>query len=349
MICGALILNLTLMNNKDIVTVLEGDEQAYRLDSAISNSDIGHFLTSPGFFHETKMMGGEGISSSGFRLGTALDILLTEGEDVFDEQYVVQPAFESAPSSPQQHAFVDLVVEGGDIIDAYKNCGYKVDSKTDAAIEKAAKKLYGELTAYIDFFKGVNGRIQLNQEEHDKLVQMRRSVENHPVGEVFLLEPNGETVFNQLKLRWTEVIREGLTMVLKGMMDKVIVNPSEKIVDIYDLKTTAKSWFSFVSFAIPAYGYDRQATMYVRAVKYLLISLGENPDDWTINFHIFAVQSDNRFESRVFTVPQSVFDDQEPKITKALDDINWHKETGVWNITRAAHNNGGYELYEPAA
>lgn len=348
MFCGKTISNQKQMSDAKI---LDCSEQIYRLDPAISQSDLGLFKESPDFYRAVKFDGAEGFSSSGFRIGSAFDVFFLS-PDEFDELYVVQPAFDESPSSPQQNSFCDLMVSGYDYLSAYKECGYKIDGKTDAAIQKAAEKLRDDLSGYIEFFKTVDGRIILNQGDHDTLVLMRQSLENHPHGDLLSLPHDGETVFNQLKLRWTEMIdyEDSVENVeMKGMLDKLIIQLEKKKIIIYDVKTTAKSWKQFVNVAIPAYGYDLQQTVYSGAVAKLLMNLLEDKDDfanWTIECRIVGVQTKGRNEARVFKITPKVIEEKTVELHSLLSDILWHTKTGKWLLPKAAYLNDGMEDYD---
>lgn len=321
--------------------IIDTSEQAYRLDPALSQSDLNMFKVSPKKFYMVKYEGADGFDSSGFRMGSAFDVFFLT-PDEFDEQYVVQPILE-APGSPQQHAFVELMLEGLDHTTAYKNCGYKINKKSETDIKKAGNDLYNSLAEYIGFFKGVNGRIIITQEDHDVLAIMRQSIERHRLASDFYT--TGGTIYNQLKVRW-EYKLNGIEFNLKGMLDRLMIFPEKKLVRIYDVKTTSKTRHGF-RYYIPIYNYDTQAIMYVNAAKALLAEAGHDPEEWTIEYRWMVVQTNGLNEAWCVELDPSGYDDLNKKVNKILADIHWHQTNGDWSDTRAALEAEGFETYTP--
>jgi len=337
--------------------ILDTTEEAYRLDPAVSTSDIGLFIQSPLKYYKAKFEGGDGITSSGFRTGSAFDVFFLT-PDQFDDLYVVQPEFEATPSSSstQQQTFCEILTANPEMnhVEAYRLCGYKLDGKKDEAVEKAADALFSDLKQYISFMRTVKGRVVLFQKDKDELVLMRQAIENHPRGVDFEEAPNGVTVFNQIKIRWTETVpypwsEEGTREVAcKGMIDRMIILPEEKLVKIYDVKTTAKPWPAFYRY-IPIYGYDKQAVMYTKAVRALLEAAHgiDETAEWTIEYRLMVVQTNGLFEARSILIPDFAIEVLEHTVNAYLTEIQWHTLHNKWAMTREAYDNFGDETYVP--
>jgi len=324
-------------------------ESEYHLLPEISNTSLGHFLISPAKYHAVKYDGAPGLDSSGFKMGSALDVYFLT-PDEFDERYVVLPVLASEPGSPQQNEFVRLMLEGYDHVNAYKQCGYKLDKKTEAAIIKSASDLYDELKDYILFYSSVNGREMITNDQFNDLALMRQSIMRHPRGVDFEDVPNGKTIFNQAMIKWSRFVKidgENVEFVLRGMIDRLMIFPDQKKVIIYDLKTTSKTKSGF-KYYIPIYRYDWQAAMYVDAVRSLIADAFEGSAyDWDVEFRLMAVQSQGLYEAFCIDIPMAAISDIYPEIDKTLELIHWHEMNDIWHITKEAFDNDGIETYTP--
>jgi hypothetical protein len=84
----------------------EMEERVYRADPAISNSDCSLMLSSPKAFKGVKDGELEGFTSTGFKMGTALDIMILTPH-IWESDFILEPADMEKPSSPNQMGFVE--------------------------------------------------------------------------------------------------------------------------------------------------------------------------------------------------------------------------------------------------
>jgi hypothetical protein len=318
-------------------TVLE-----YRAHSAVSQSDLGFLEISPQFYRSVKMEGGDGITSSGFRLGSLLDVLVLTPND-FKTIYVVQPIC-NAPSSDQQKGFVAMILEGVTPVDAW-SANYSTKNKKPEAIATAAAALLADLSEYIEFAKTIGDREVITQEDYDKAVQMRASIARHPLAnEVYspATAEKGRQVMVEWEHRHVNHDDVVFTQNMKGMIDILNIDALNKVILLGDLKTTGRSWLEFRD-AAKKYGYPRQLATYKEAVEELLITMGENLDEWEIHTVLFVCQSKGLFEFRAIELDEDDLLDPYAEYCDLIERLAFHQSTGNWDLTREAINNSGVE------
>ena len=142
---------------------------------------------------------------------------------------------------------------------------------------------------------------------------------------------------------------------LKGLIDRLVINHEIKEIDIYDLKT---AWDNEGEFATNylKYKYYIQATIY-----YYLVIQWKNANGFShyrVNFPSFIVaESSNYKEPLIYITDERNFK-QGMKgfslrgkyhigVHKAITDLVWHKETGIWTISKDNSLNKGVVRIDP--
>jgi hypothetical protein len=164
---------------------------------------------------------------------------------------------------------------------------------------------------------------------------------------VNLLNSARYTVHNQFQIEGYSVDSH----LFKSMLDKMIIDHSEKKIWIYDLKCT----WSVENFLEEYYLYRRayiQAYLYFHAVKSLTIDSQSEVSGYDVQYPRFIVcDSTNYFSPLIYTTDQSDMLNayhgfehkgrKYPGVKQIIEDLKWALANDVWNISRENYINNG--------
>lgn len=307
----------------------------YYLDKTrVSNSAIGWFLKSPKEYYE-RNNNGLSMDSAAMRFGTALHCYILQ-RDEFKRIYRVRD-FE-VPTLKQQkdfcYKFIEYRKSGKESITATKNDAIKAYSRSYSIAGKSEKVIYSSaidmLLKYKTFIQQETNeeRIYLTWSQFRKIVDLQRLAIKNDYARP-LLAANGDCEFH---INWTY---NGVHC--KSLLDKVCIDKDSKTITLIDLKTTA----SIANFkhSVIEYGYRRQMMFYRLAIRhYMKNILLENPDDYTFQCRIIALQTGDIPLVEVFGFSEKELEKELPIIEDSLKRIDWHQQNNVWE-----HNKEYYE------
>lgn len=337
------------MNTNKNVSVEE-----YFASPRINQSLLGA-LSNPKWIKITKE---DSIEKDYYRVGSAIDCLLTEGKFKFNEQYAILP--EARPKG-MMGIFIDTLSldldENSDIEEyriAYETAGYKTK------IELVIKKLW-ETEKYKEYYfsrKRSSGKTIISYDEYEQLMKCYENLINNPWTYKYFMsmDPDIET-FYQVPIYFDyEVLNDEQTTLqeivkCKALVDGITVNHKERTVQLWDLKTTGKSVYSF-KFSFLQFRYHLQAAFYLEAVSHWM--------------------KDNNIESYKLLYPQYIVTEKLPKhsnpaiiyqldgaiidlgnyggaingrtykgIEELMRDYLWHKQTDNWDFPRDLYKSEG--------
>lgn len=213
-----------------------------------------------------------------FRVGGALDILLTGTASDFESEYyickVTRPGgkmlmfIDSLPLSITEESPIE------DYQEAYDSVGYKW------GIEKTVKSLWSQTIRekkngiYFAARKEAGERSILSWDEYEEVKYASRSLSYHPFIKRYLLNLNqDEDIFYQIPIYYTVIIEEEKVK-CKCMLDCIIVNHKTKTIKPIDYKSIGQSINTFKS-SFVRNGYFTQAGSYTHALRAYL------KDDWS--------------------------------------------------------------------
>lgn len=135
---------------------------------------------------------------------------------------------------------------------------------------------------------------------------------------------------------------------LKSMLDKVIIDHDKKTIKPYDLKTT---------YNVEGFDYNyRTLKYYIQAATYDAAlcnwATQEGLEDYIIEPISFIVTDSTLYMNPlIYDLDETDISDGYngywyngtfyPGLNQALDDLKWHKETNIWNISAENFRNGG--------
>ncbi len=155
------------------------------------------------------------------------------------------------------------------------------------------------------------------------------------------------TIENQMQIEGYSVDSH----LFKSMLDKVVIDHSEKKIWIYDLKCV----WAVEGFYEEYYLYRRayiQAYLYYHAVKSLTINSDSELSGYDVEFPRFIVcDSTNYYSPLIYTIDKSDLLNayhgfehkgrKYPGVKQIIEDLRWALENDIWNISRENYLNNG--------
>ena len=331
----------------------------YEDKTRISNSSIGWFLNKgPAFLHKMLTEDVPEEKNPVLERGTMIHEYILQPEE-FQKDYVVWD--KSRPSSAQQEKFCQAYVKHYDeldlnenraILSAYKEA-YSTVGKSEDKMLSEGLKIVSTLKDYIDFLKANDGRIMISPWDAKMLEKIKQNIQSHKLANS-IISPKNEYTQHEFHINWEypviqdvpigqhETEYDKYVIKCKSLLDGLTIDIDNKIVTIYDLKTTQKLWHFEDS--IDQYDYLRQLMYYTMAVKwYLKEELNQDPDDFEFRYYIIGIDTTGSYEIRVFQIEPYMVQSRELTIHNALTDIGWHLMNNKWDHSREYYEGDGSE------
>jgi hypothetical protein len=161
-------------------------------------------------------------------------------------------------------------------------------------------------------------------------------------------EDFGDKAYNELAIYWKEKLTidgEDIEIPCKGLIDRLQVYPSKKLVHLIDLKTTGKAVSKFNS-SFEYYRYYRQMAWYMRAVSVWLQEQfpDENTLEWKISVTMVVVETSGLYECKVYDVDPSWTSKGTSESIDLLGRIAFATITDDWTQTLEEVGNNGVLL-----
>ena len=128
------------------------------------------------------------------------------------------------------------------------------------------------------------------------LKQIKTNLENHKAAKEILYDyPETYEVNNEFQINWNYIVE------CKSLLDRFMIDTTNKKVKLVDLKTTSDV-YNF-KHSIELYDYYRQIQYYLMAIKwYIQNVLEDNPFYYSYEAYIIAIQTNGSYEVRVFNM-----------------------------------------------
>jgi hypothetical protein len=324
-------------------------EKKYYSVPYISNSTLTWFKVSPKYCRKRMNLEIVDLEKSYTFLGKQLHLSLLEPEE-FEKTYTYLDF--KTPTSKQQLSFCEcfviaindqsLISDSNEIlIDAYKE-NYSTDKMTDAAILKAAEKIYESNSEYIKYLE-IRGdyREVLSKSRKELITTITQSIKNHKKANLLMnFDHLGHDIkcFNEFAVYWDyPIICEGETIKCKSLIDRLVVDHQNKKVTIVDLKTT--STLGDITELLDERNYYRQLAFYRLAVQHSQMI----PNDYETEAYIVSVNTQDPFECRVYKLTDAEYQKQVLIINQLMKEISWHWFTNQWEYSRTYYEGDGTE------
>lgn len=249
----------------------------------------------------------------------------------------------TVPNSPQMKKFFDYMVTEDTntltISDMYCNC-YSTKSLKIPEIITKSQALYNELTEYRNFMRDSGHKEMITPEIETESRTMIDICLQHPGVIKTLVAGRNNPKFKVYKEKVIRWVYNGIKC--KEKADEIHVDIENRIIYVYDYKTTkADNMKGFIS-AIKYYGYDTQDSFYSTGVNHWA------EETFGLDFQIkfrFIPQNTN-FPYNVLDVVEISEDDREAAYiewTKDIEELQRCKETGNFD-NPAAYSETGVNL-----
>jgi hypothetical protein len=298
-------------------------------------------------------------------IGSLVDCLLLD-PDSFDDKFFVSACIN--PPTGLMSDFVealykrtrDSVNEEGRLtkefsslmLEAYNDVKFDRDGNVVAfkrdSFEKVVEKFTGDVKTYYEEICRVrpNKLTVITTSEIAQAEKVKNELRTNAItSQVVNLVSNSRfTVYNQFAIIFTLKSLE-----LKSLIDKLVIDHEEKTIQPYDLKVTwdAENFYE---------NYYLYRKTYLQAGLYhiALMNLKKQPEykDYTILPMQFIVVDPNVYMSPLIyklsednlSAAYTGFNRKWRKyngLESIISDLQWHKETGIWTISKKNHENKG--------
>lgn len=311
---------------------------------AVSNSSLSLIEKNPKEFK--KFIEGELIEekTNYFELGTAIHAAVLEPEE-YKKIYTFLDF--TAPRSPNQKKFCDLYAntptkKENVLIEMYSSC-YSCKGISEQKILEEAKQIIKENADYIKYLKKSQKGIILSTLDEKMISSIVSSVKAHKKASNLLfniytdvIEDANYFAANEIEIYWEDKLK----IPYKSKIDRLFVDFKNKVVQIIDLKTTAK--IDEFEKSIDNYNYDRQLAFYKIAIYNFFKQKFKDVDleEFKFEFYIVAVSKQD-YRVTVFKLKDSTIDSALVKIYSLLDRVKWHFENNSWEYYLEYYTNDG--------
>ena len=259
---------------------MEMEIDSYRSLPGLNQSILKKILTSPLEFKKAKEKQESAVESTEdhFLFGTLVDLMLTSTKQEFDNRYVVVP--DESKCSETVKKIIDEVSEyiqevaedyfgtflseyRDKILDCCNNTNYQPNWKDDTRIDKIIK----EGAEYFELLKSIAGKTPVAQSEYAKAVNCVAALK----ADTFTKPYVDKKFYTNQKIAGVQILDKvviaftHMGVLIKGELDRVIVNPVTKEIIPIDFKTTSKSINGF-KYEFWKYRYDFQAAVYYKGI-----------------------------------------------------------------------------------
>lgn len=317
----------------------------YEDNTRISNSAIGWFLKKgPRYLRDMLDGKEEGMSAKFLEKGTMIHEYILQPEEFWKDYEILD--FE-VPKVKQQrdlceyyssHKLADPLADDDKLLlEAYNN---SYNNTKSAEIRKnEAKKIVETYSDYINYLQISTTKKVISFADLNMLEQIKQNLQEHVAANKLLFNvPTTYTCHNEFHINW-----QYKNIDCKSLLDRVMFDHVNKKIILIDLKTTSDI-YNF-KHSVEEFDYYRQIAFYLCAITwYMLNELNLNVDDYDLEAYIIAIQTNGKYEVRVF----NMFNEEEllkrkDIISEALTEISYHISSNNWEHTRKYYENDGIE------
>lgn len=327
--------------------------------SRISASALGYFEVDPKYFKNyiDKLLDED--TPKYMELGVQLHMYLLEPEE-FQKNYTYLDV--TKPKGAIQSQFCEIIANSKiddleeSIVNAYK-LSYVIKTKNEDKIKEDALELYNKLIDYITYLqKRKEFKDVLPKSTFNYLTEAKYQAENHVAVKEMLFETDSiidtGDVFtaNELFVLWEHptIMYKGTKLVLKSFIDRLVIDHTNKIIKLIDLKTSSNLHDLRTSY--DSYKYYRQMAFYWSAIEYYFKHQFADKDIKNYSRETFIIgiqtpnfQKDYPIRCKVFPLQQEDLDKGHNEVEELLDDIKWHMDENKWAHSRSYYENNGLE------
>lgn len=278
-------------------------ETTYREDKALSYSNLSTF-NREGFSKLDSLF--DPISGPSLTFGSMVDILLTEGLDVYNDTFMVAEipvltasrldiAEELFNTYKDQHKLLESI--GKESILAVAD---KVNFQTNWNNNTRVKKIIEECSDYYNLMVQAKDKIIVSREDHQAAIDCVQALRNSKATSHFFTPPLFSNIENFYQLKFLGKYED---IEVKCMLDLCVVDHENKIIVPVDIKTTFYPEAEFPK-AFLKWNYWIQAQLYWYILRQ---NLDNDPyfKDFELKDFTFLVVSRNHLNPLVWQYPDT--------------------------------------------
>jgi hypothetical protein len=268
-----------------VVAVEELEKEFYSKPYFLSYSALNKLLYSPSIFYRHYVLGEREESTDKHLIaGKVIHCLLLD-DHMFDSQFMVSPArlpggdgakavvkcFYEKYKEKENNGLGELTLKdfSAEMLDILKEINLHQKLKTDE--QRLEKMFTEEFCSYFEYLKKAQGKALLDQDTLDFCKRAVETVKNNPkmsdLLKLNLHETENVDVINEQLL---ECPLPGYPFGIKGIVDNIVIDHTDEVIRINDLKTSGKSLLNFQE-SVEYYNYGIQAAMYYTLVKEIIV------------------------------------------------------------------------------
>jgi hypothetical protein len=284
--------------------LFQREDEFFSKDFMMSYSGLNKLMFSPKLFYMHYVLNQRDDTTDKAALeGKLIHCLLLNPED-FENEYVLM-ATDFPSDNPKEvlhrlFAHYSELKEQGDprcdlehfgfaILDILKDMNLYQSLKTDQ--QRIEKIIIPKHVSYWEYLKTSQNKINVDQQTYDYAKEIVEQIKNNNnileiMGFVKPEFTSNIEVFNEIELA---SFPENLPFGLRGFIDNLVLDHSNKVIRVNDLKTTSKDIKSFKD-SIEYYNYWMQTAIYYKLVKGVYLSLPEY-NDYKFEFRFIIVDN----------------------------------------------------------
>ena len=313
----------------------------------ISNSNIGWFIKNgPKYLKEMLNKEREGLKLPQLEKGTMIHEYILQ-PDEFWKDYIILD-FE-VPKTKQQKDFCEAYIsslellEDDKLLQAYRS-SYSNTKSSQIAL-KEATELSNKYKNYIEYLKQKDNKKVISFADLNMLKTIKSNLESHKKANELLFNYSKTfEVYNEFHINWEFPNASELgDLSCKSLLDRVMIDHTNKKIILIDLKTTSHLYDFNTS--MNEFSYYRQLAFYWLARQwYFKYELELDVNDYDYETYIIGIQNYDNGSVRVFKLDFERITEELPVIEEAIKRIAWHKNNDLWEYHKEYYEGDGSEL-----
>jgi len=328
-------------------------EKEYYSEKRVSSSSLKWFEISPLFFRKMLDKEIEQETKRYFEIGKKIHMKILEPNE-FDKNYIYLEY--NTPKSENQKKFCEDYISSKakskdeKLVYAYKN-NYSSDKLSDEKVLEKAKETHKDLTKYITYLrKRAEVKDVLTYTDNTLINECDRLAHDHVAASslLFITDPfaNVEQFNEQV------VFFNWMGVQCKSMLDRIVIDHTNKVIKLVDIKTTIN--LGDFAHSFEEFSYYRQMAFYWGAIlnflkderfkEYVNPNIGNTLLNYSKETYIVGFQKGDLPECRVFSINENWLQRGLDEIEEILPKIKWHFDNNQWEHRKEYYDNNGIEI-----
>lgn len=320
--------------------------------SRLSNSNIGWFLKKGPRYLKGMLDGTiEGMKASFLEKGTMIHEYILQPDEFWNDYIILD--FD-IPKVKQQRDFLEeyhrlMQIYPFKSQDDLKYEAYKKAYSNKKTKEKCIEDAEGLIMIYQDYLE------YLSKKDDKKIISfadlallksIKQNMQQHKKANELLFDfPKTFEVHNEFHINWEYPNASELGDIqCKSLLDRVMIDHTNKKIILVDIKTTADI-YNF-KHSVEEFDYCRQLAYYWLAIHWYFkheLNIDLAVEDYSYETYIIAVQSHDGYEVKVFKFNPNSIEDRLSVIDWAIKRIAWHKNNNLWDYVKEYYEGDGSE------